>query len=253
MVPPSESLSDGPWLSKIIAVRSCSGYLPERSGGRCVLARCARARSPRRGSAAPPRRAPGWRQGRCSTLPSRKQPSGRGNLPVSPHPFGRHRAPRFSQSEKRRSGADGPYARNARRPHRKRTSRPLRMRTPKGDEAGGPSPPAHPWRVGGRFVPNEGGPGARRATGRLRPERGHARVAAPDQAPRAAPTARPRPGRSSKSTRRFFWTGMRMAFLTCPRAVPSGRETATRRRARRGWPPPRREGRRGRRGGRRDR
>ena len=57
----------------------------------------------------------------------------------------------FAASEKRRPGADGPHARKARRPHRKRTSGTLRMRTPKADAAGGPSPPAHPSRGGGAF------------------------------------------------------------------------------------------------------
>ncbi len=101
----------------------------------------------------------------------------------------------FAASEKRRPGADGPHARKMRRPHRKRTPRTLRMRTPKADEAGGPSPPAHPWRVGGRFVPGKAGAGARRAAEGLRTERGHARMDAPGPGPqrRAKGAAKARP------------------------------------------------------------
>ncbi len=89
----------------------------------------------------------------------------------------------FAASGKRRSGADGPHARKTRRQHRKRTPRTLRMRTPKADEAGGPSSPAHPWRVGGRFASEGAGSGARRAAEGLRTERGHAGVDAPVKGP----------------------------------------------------------------------
>ena len=57
------------------------------------------------------------------------------------------------------------------------------MQTPKADEAGGPSPPAHPWRVGGRCTTTKAGPGARRAAQGLRPERGHACADAPGEGP----------------------------------------------------------------------
>ena len=91
--------------------------------------------------------------------------------------------PSGAKRRKARSGADGPHARKARRPHRKRTECTLRMRPPKLDAAGGPSPPAHPWRVGGRFVLDEAGAGARRAAEGLQPERGHAGVDAPGPGP----------------------------------------------------------------------
>ncbi len=77
----------------------------------------------------------------------------------------------------------GPPARKLRRPHRKRTQCTLRMRTPKADEAGGPSPPAHPWRVGWPPTTGKAGAGARRAAEGLRPERVHARVDAPGEGP----------------------------------------------------------------------
>ena len=94
------------WLAKTFQLAFEGVCLPKRSGGRRVPARRARARSPRRGSAAPPRRSPGVRQARCSSLPLRKQPSERGNLPVSPHPFDWRRAPRFSLQAK--SGVPAP-------------------------------------------------------------------------------------------------------------------------------------------------
>jgi len=67
---------------------------PTRGGyrkGRKVVKQAPGGRSPRRGSAASPRRSPGVRQGSCSFLPLRGQSSERGNLPVSPHPFDRRR------------------------------------------------------------------------------------------------------------------------------------------------------------------
>ena len=59
----------------------------------------------------------------------------------------------------------------------------LRKRTPKADEAGGPSPPAHPWGVGDGSHQDEAGPGAQRAAEGLRTERGHAGVDAPGSGP----------------------------------------------------------------------
>ena len=115
----------------------------------------------------------------------------------------------FAASEKRRSGADGPHARKVTRPHRKRTQWSLRMQTPKADEAGGPSPPAHPCRVGG-----DGRIGRGRAW-RPKGGRGTADGARPrwrGRARRRPPAPRHRRGQGPSGVRSrqggLFWTGM---------------------------------------------
>ncbi len=133
--------------------------------------RVARGRSPRRGSAAPPRRSSGARPGSCFCLPWRGQPSERGNLPVSPHPFDRR--PLFAFRCKRKAAHRRP--RGGPSPGRKglRVQPSGREEHPAGGRAGrhrNPRAGGGPSEAGGRHalnltrgcvasIPSDGAPG----------------------------------------------------------------------------------------------